>query len=43
MNNYVLLFVCNGNLELKSWPFPLLAQHTAAQNTLDRCVVLEFM
>lgn len=31
MNNYVPLFVFDGNLELKSWPFPSLALHTAAQ------------
>lgn len=43
MNNYVPLFVLDGNLELKCWPFPSLALRTAAQTALDRCAVLEFV
>lgn len=41
MNNYVPLFVFDGNLGLKSWPFPTLAEHTVAQDALTRCAVLD--
>lgn len=43
MNNYVPLFVFDGNLELNSWPFPSPALHTAAQNVLERCAMLGFL